>query len=141
MEYSKPKLTVIVDCSAASKGTNNAPDWRIRRLADKLSQTRGHATLRLRELSSPLRVTPAHIGKRFKQQLGIGFRRYSNLKRDEYVCELLRTTDLRVKEIASLNGYRRVCDLSHRFRQLHGLCPTMYRELFRSLEVNVDGRP
>jgi AraC-like DNA-binding protein len=142
MQYHKPEFTAIIAVNANCPKATDVRDWRVRRLSDKLSKDRGDTRLHLYELSRQLGVTPSHIGRRFKQQLGIGFRTFSTLKRDEYVCELLGNSNLRVKEIAALVGYRQVCDLTHRFRHIHGVTPTAYRNqilLVRSTESSERG--
>lgn len=135
MEYRNPEFNKTVTRAADWPTSVDTCDWRVRRLSDKLSKDRGDTRVHLYELSSQLSITPSHIGKRFKQQLGIGFRKFAALKRDEYICELLRNTQLRVKEIAALVGYRQVCDLTHRFRQIHGISPTVYRNQLRMLRL------
>ncbi|SRR6266567_7063027 len=130
MLYERPALTPLPVLTE-----RDVLDWRIKRLIGKVCLAHGDVRVHLHDLSRQLRVTPSHIGKRFKQQHGVGFRTFSTLKRDEYVCELLRGTDLPIKEIAARSGYKQVCDLTHRFRQLHSVSPTEYRSQFRIVQL------
>jgi transcriptional regulator GlxA family with amidase domain len=131
MFYQKPSLCVIRD-----KLHPCVSDWRIRQLVNKVCQANGDVRLHLHELSNQLHITASHMGKRFKQQQGINFRTFATKQRDQYVCALLRETDLPMKEIAARAGYKQLCDLSHRFRLIHDMSPSDYRNRFRLLALN-----
>lgn len=85
----------------------------------------------LKELAFRTGRTASHLGRRFSQLAGLNFRALSRVKRDHLSCDLLKTTDLAIKEIAALTGYCAVSDFCHSFRRHHGLSPGKYRESSR----------
>ena len=130
MEYTKPRIIPFWLSRCVMKTAGQAPrqDWRIRRLQEKVREQRGDPAVTLRELASHLGLTASYVGRLLKKDLGIGFRDLSGRARDEYACELLRSSDLSVKEVSAKLGYKQTCDLSHKFKRMHGVTPTSYRQ-------------
>ena len=86
--------------------------------------------------ADPLRVTalarlaglsPAYFSELFKAQTGCSPRAYLHLLRIHRACQLLQTTSLSVKEIASRVGYRDPFHFSRQFKAFEGLSPSQYR--------------
>lgn len=87
-------------------------------------------------LSQPLRVTtlaalanlsPAYFTVLFKEQTGCSPRDYLHLLRIHHACQLLRRTNLSVKEIANQLGYQDPFHFSRQFKTFQGVAPSEYR--------------
>ena len=106
----------------------------LRRLRDFqhiLAASQGAAGLTLYAISAQLGVTPNHLSKTFKRTMGKGFRTLAVETRQRQAAELLKTTDLPIKQIAPLAGYKHVSDFSARFKHVYGVTPTEFRNLIR----------
>lgn len=93
-----------------------------------LSETAGHVC-----------VTPAHLSKVFKEEMGENFMRWLNRIRVEEARRLLDSTWLRTYEIAEKVGFRDYKYFSSIFRTYTGCSPREYRNR-RSESVDADGR-
>jgi AraC family transcriptional regulator, arabinose operon regulatory protein len=87
-------------------------------------------------LAEPLRVTalahlaslsPAYFGELFKAQTGCSPRDYLHLLRIHRACQLLQTTTLTIKEVATRVGYQDPFHFSRQFKAFEGLSPSEYR--------------
>ncbi len=83
--------------------------------------------IRLAALSRELGITSTHLSKTFRRISGTGFREVAVQVRHRHAAELLVTTDLPIKQIAGLVGYKHVSDFSSRFKQVYGMSPTAFR--------------
>jgi len=104
-------------------------DWRIRRLCEQIVTRQMDLNATLRALSGQFGLTPSHIGRAFKRELGIGFREFLVIERMRYAQKLLTDTKLSVKQIAGEVGYRYPSDLNHNFKKQFGFSPRQYRQL------------
>lgn len=68
--------------------------------------------------------------KRFTKEAGVSPARYHTLRRMDRACELLLNETLTVKEIALYLGFVDEFHLSKRFKQIIGVSPTGFRNLF-----------
>lgn len=69
-----------------------------------------------------------NASSRFRARIGIAPRRYVEGRRLEAARRLLRDTDLEVRKIGELVGYRRFAAFSHAFKRRVGRRPKAYRE-------------
>ncbi len=69
-----------------------------------------------------------NASSRFRAKIGVGPKRYLEQRRLETACRLLRDTELEVREIGKLVGYRRFAAFSHAFKQRLGRRPKGYRD-------------
>lgn len=83
--------------------------------------------LSLSQISEHLDIHEKYISRVFKAEFGENLSVYLERKRIETACELLRTTKLRITEIAEAVGYS--SDLSFRrvFKKLKEISPAAYR--------------
>ncbi len=72
-----------------------------------------------------------NVSSRFRRRFGIGLKRYLEARRLETARRLLVDTDLEIREIATLIGYRRFEAFSHAFKQRVGRRPKTYRNARR----------
>lgn len=79
--------------------------------------------LDLAEVAAHVGVTPAHLGRAFKRRYGISPGRYRDTLRIEAASNLLRHSDLLVKEIAYQLGYPDAYTFSKAFRRHTGHSP------------------
>jgi AraC-like DNA-binding protein len=103
-------------------------DWRVSRVAQELLAKSGRVELTLARASETLRLTPAHLGRRFKRTVGIGFRQFAATARLENVALLLQGSTLSIKEIATKAGYKHASDLNHSFKKSYGMSPREFRQ-------------
>jgi YesN/AraC family two-component response regulator len=89
------------------------------------------ADLSLELLAEQLNVSKVYLSQFFKEQSGVNFSDYLESLRMDQAKELLRTTDLPVKEIVDLTGYYSSNTFGRAFRRIHGISPTEYRSSFQ----------
>lgn len=102
------------------------PSARLQRVREDLveSFTRD---VTIRELARRHAVSPAYLGQLFRKEYGESFTDYRNRLRVEEAARYLRTTDMRVYEIAAKVGYQSTDYFERRFQALYGTTPTQYR--------------
>ena len=73
-------------------------------------------------------LTPVQVGNAFT--LGSDYSSVSDFIRDcrlEHACQLLKTTDMKIADVASCSGFSRVTTFNHDFKTRYNLSPTEYR--------------
>ena len=84
--------------------------------------------MRVSALAALANLSPAHFSVLFKQQTGCSPRDYLHLLRIHRACQLLRSSTLNVKEIATRLGYQDQFHFSRQFKAFQGVSPSEYRE-------------
>ncbi|PTY06068.1 hypothetical protein DB346_01495 [Verrucomicrobia bacterium LW23] len=74
-----------------------------------------------------LHTSYSHFRRIFKEQTGLSPKAFQSQWRFRNACELLRRTDLPLKDIASRLGYDSAYHLSHAFKKACGLSPHHWR--------------
>ena len=69
-----------------------------------------------------------NVSSRFRTKMGVGPKRYIEHRRMETARCLLSDSDLEIREIGQLVGYRRFAAFSHAFKQRTGCRPKAYRD-------------
>ena len=69
-----------------------------------------------------------NVSSRFRAKMGAGPKRYIEQRRMETARCLLSDSDLEIREIGQLVGYRRFAAFSHAFKQRTGWRPKAYRD-------------
>jgi AraC-like DNA-binding protein len=105
--------------AAPSNTTERARDFIHSRLPDP--------DVDLRAIAAAAHVTPAHLVRRFRAELGVTPVAYLWQRRVAAGVDLLSSTGLPVGEIASRTGFRSVYHFSRRVKQHTGVAPTQLR--------------
>ena len=85
------------------------------------------------ELARLVRLSSSRLGHLFKLQVGHDLEDFLRNARLEKAAELLRTTELSIKEIAAQVGYRHASSLDRGFKHVFGFEPADYRRRHRNL--------
>jgi transcriptional regulator GlxA family with amidase domain len=83
--------------------------------------------LRMTALARLAGLSTAHFGVLFKEQTGSSPRDYLHLLRIHKACQLLRASNLQIKEIAARLGYQDQFHFSRQFKAFEGVSPSDYR--------------
>ena len=79
-------------------------------------------------VSEQVHITPDHLDRLFREQVGMSAFRYIVWKKIELSKQLLSTTDLPIGTIASDLGYCNLSNFSSAFRKLCNMTPAEYRK-------------
>lgn len=82
----------------------------------------------LRSISLQIRVSERHIARLFKSNLGSTFVEYVRELRLQRACQLLESSELAVKAIAAMVGYRDTSHFIRCFRRATGSTPADFRK-------------
>ena len=85
--------------------------------------------VRLAETARAIHVSPEHLSRLFREELGMTFTDYVRLIKIDYSMVLLRKTDIKVQEIARTVGMDNVNYFYNVFREVLGMTPRQYRLL------------
>lgn len=88
--------------------------------------------LRVAALAALANLSSAHFTALFKEQTGCSPRDYLHLLRIHRACQLLHTTTLPVKDIATKLGYQDQFHFSRQFKAFQGIAPREYRVTHRA---------
>ena len=83
--------------------------------------------LTLQEVSDHIGVSPAHLSRVFKEDMGQGFSDYINSFRLEKSMELLTETNMTISEIAQSVGYSNQQYFTRVFKNQTGMTPGQYK--------------
>lgn len=83
----------------------------------------------IQSISKDLNVNASYISQLFKKEVGITFTEYLSNLRIDRACNMLKTTDLSISEIAEKTGYNDFFYFSRIFKKIKGMPPSKYRNL------------
>lgn len=89
----------------------------------------------LAELSAAIGLSQSYISRVFSQETGGSVVDYLATRRIKRACELLRSTDMRIEEVASQCGFADTPYFITCFRKLIGRTPLQYRKAAFRLEL------
>ncbi|RAR44854.1 helix-turn-helix domain-containing protein [Paenibacillus sp. MDMC362] len=90
-------------------------------------QARMHENITLRDMANRFSFSPNYLGVLFKEETGHNFSDYVIKLRMERARDLLKTTKLKIYEIASQTGYQYLPYFSRQFKEMYGMTPLEYR--------------
>lgn len=79
------------------------------------------------KVSEKFNMSPNYFGTLFKKIIGMSFNEYLSMIRLKYACNLLKNTDLTVKETAYLSGFNSVEYFMYVFKKKLLITPNVYR--------------
>lgn len=85
--------------------------------------------LTLKQIAEYMYLHPQYIGQLFKTELNQTFSDYLTVQRLKQSKKLLKTTNLKVYEVAQLSGYKSPKHFMTLFKQEVGMTPKEYRKL------------
>ena len=104
-------------------------DYRIRKILEYLEDDPAKS---FRELANMTNLSSSRLGHLFKLQMGVDLNHFLANVRLEKAAELLRQTELSVKEIAVRVGYHHSSSLDRGFHNKFGVPPAHFRRKHRS---------
>jgi transcriptional regulator GlxA family with amidase domain len=112
-------------------------DGRIFHLKELFSEKLDHKWT-VKEMSEIVDLSPAHLPRVFKINIGISPMAYLNTLRLEKARELLENTFLQVKQIGRRVGLKNDSHFTREFRKKFGFSPTEYRKLHWGKTQNLE---
>lgn len=103
-------------------------DYRIRQVLQWIEQDPSKSVL---ELARLLNLSGSRLGHLFRNQIGIDLESFLRNARLQKAADLLRHTELSIKAIAALVGYRHASSFDRGFKKKFELEPADYRRRHR----------
>jgi transcriptional regulator GlxA family with amidase domain len=100
-------------------------DGRIQKVLDILVQ---NPCCSMGELARRVNLSPSRLEHLFKEQIGVQLGDYLLECRLRIAAELLKSTEMRVKEIAHIAGYEHSSSFIRAFKNRFGTIPGDYRQ-------------
>jgi transcriptional regulator GlxA family with amidase domain len=102
----------------------SANDGRIRKVLSKIEQD---PAFTVQGLAGLIGLSSSRLGHLFKAETGVELRHFLLEARLEKAAELLRQTDMQIKEISYAIGYHHVPSFDRVFRKKFNVSPADYR--------------
>lgn len=102
------------------------------RAAQMEAYLQAHASdpsLTFNDLCAHLKLSPRHVFRLFREQIGAPFRRRLSHHRVQMARHLLEMTDAPLYSIAAQCGFKNQSRLTEAFHRLEGMSPMKYREI------------
>lgn len=99
----------------------------IQKIVEELEQTYGDPDLSLEKLCEQYGYNAKYISRKFRETTGMSFSDYVKSCRIRHACVLLEETNLSVREISGLAGYRDALYFSRVFKNTMLVSPLEYR--------------
>lgn len=110
-------------------------DYRIRKVLESLEDD---PTTSVQELATLVNLSSSRLGHLFKLQMGVDLNHFLANQRLQKAAELLRQTELSIKEIAVRVGYHHSSSFDRGFQHKFGVPPADFRRRNRLLEISRD---
>ncbi len=104
-------------------------DYRIRKVLESLEDDPAKS---VSELATLVNLSSSRLGHLFKHHMGVDLSHFLSNERLEKAAELLRHTELSVKEIAVRVGYNHSSSLDRGFQNKFGVPPAHFRRRHRT---------
>lgn len=90
-----------------------------------------HQEISLEEVALKLSVTPQYLSKIFKEDTGVTFKEYLTEQRIEASKQLLKNSEMNIKDICFKVGYNDTSYFIRAFKKYEGLTPKDYQRVYR----------
>lgn len=111
---------------------NKPHDWRVLNVIERISSAVGRADFHLISAAKLVGVSAPRLRRIFRAQTGLSLAQYALEARVRRAEELLLSTQLSVKEIASQIGYTASSNFNRDFRRARKITPLQFRAYARS---------
>ena len=139
MDYSKVQTSapevlerlIQSTCSQIAKQNEEVGGGYIRK-AKQIAEKKvleGEPDISVNMLANELGLSRNYFGKLFKSKMGMSLSNYVNNLRIKRATELLRTTNMKVYEVALAVGYENQSYFSIAFKEIVGIPPSEFRDL------------
>lgn len=117
-------LSTLLDHAPIEQENNNSP------LAAALDfiQQHYHESISLTDIAAAVNMSIYYFSRQFKKEFGYSPHDFLILTRMNRAKHLLKTTDLPIKVIAQMVGYRNVATFTNAFTARIGLSPSLFRK-------------
>lgn len=85
----------------------------------------------LEDAAAEVQLSKGYFSFLFKKEMGVNFTKYVNQHKNTVACELLKTSNLNISEIAYRVGITDVRAFSKKFHAMNGTTPSQYKKLHR----------
>lgn len=116
-------------CELSALNTNKQTNTLITKIKKYIDNNYFESNLCLNKISSEFNVSEGYFSYLFKEQTGINFTDYLEKTRIDKACELLKTTDININDIASNVGYNSAQSFRRAFKKTMGINPTALRKI------------
>jgi len=117
----------VYEISETLQANKHKKNWKlIKQIIDYMKE-RTNDNITLRDLAEQFSLSPNYLGLIFKEETGKNFSEYFIQLRMEKSCELLKTTNMKIYEIADQVGYRHLPYFSKQFKEMYGMTPLEFR--------------
>ena len=103
-------------------------DYRIRKVLEHLEDDPATS---VRQLATLVNLSSSRLGHLFKLQMGVNLNHFLTNERLEKAADLLRQTELSIKEIAVRVGYHHSSSFDRGFQHKFGVPPANFRRRSR----------
>jgi AraC-like DNA-binding protein len=95
--------------------------------ARKYIEEHAREELSLTKVARIVNMNANHLSENFKQVTGVNFVEYVARSRFATACDLLRSRNLRISEVAFAAGFQSLSQFNRVFKRFSGKSPTQYR--------------
>lgn len=134
-EYSKEYvrgclLSLLTEIARMNLGQGSPKDRSREILAPALTYIRKNYSLDIRigDLAKLCCISETHFRRLFVAVMGASPVRYMNLVRISMACELLKRTDIAIREIGAMTGYSTLSTFQRNFKSMTGVQPKLWRK-------------
>ena len=100
----------------------------VSRIREYIHASYSNSNLSLYMVAEQVGISPSYLSRLFKQEMQASFVDYVNSVRVEKSLELLRSSDLKIKDIAFQTGFNSMQNFFRIFKKLVGVTPGEYRQ-------------
>lgn len=93
-------------------------------------ETSYHQPINLNDVANAAGYSPAYLTHLVQKYTGHTIKQWIIKQRMAKACQLLRTTQKSIKQVAELSGYPDPGYFTRQFRQIHGISPLRWRKQF-----------